>query len=85
MFPGFATIYKDNDNFIHLYFFNGIDDDFTNIYRNLDLSELLTEYKETHMNDGAIDYIFTNKTIKRITVNMVHDKTNKVITKTLTI
>lgn len=85
MFPGFATIYKDDDSYVHLYFFNGIDDDFTKIYRDLDLSDLLTEYNETHINDFATEYVFTNKTIKRITVNMVHDKTNKMITKTLTI
>ena len=37
MFPGFVNMYKDNDGFIHLYFFNGIDDDNENIYCDINL------------------------------------------------
>ena len=40
MFPGFVNIYRDENEFIHLFFFSGIDDSGNDIYRNIDLSRI---------------------------------------------
>ena len=38
MIPGFVSAYKDNDKFVHLYFFPGIDEQNMPIYKDIDLS-----------------------------------------------
>ena len=35
MFPEFATIFRDNDNKVHLYIFPGIDNSGKQIYKNI--------------------------------------------------
>ena len=42
MFPGFVSIYKDDNKYINLYFYPGLSDDGTDIYRPL---ELTNEYE----------------------------------------
>ena len=63
--PGFVTIYKDKNKFIHLYFFPGIMNNST-IYNSIDLSDIKFKYDEVHYDDGAIDYKFYNKNIYKI-------------------
>ena len=42
MFPGFVSIYKDDNKYINLYFYPGLSDDGTDIYKPL---ELTNEYE----------------------------------------
>lgn len=71
MFNGFVTSYKDNEDFVHLYFFRGIDDDYKSIYNNLDLSECGSEYDEIKYNADASDFRFLSKNITKITCKLV--------------
>jgi hypothetical protein len=71
MFPGFIYMYKDNNEYIHLFFFKGINEDYNFIYKDLDLSKLSINYTETKINDYTFDYQFDNKTIKKIVCNLV--------------
>ena len=76
MFPGFVNIYRDENEFIHLFFFSGIDDSGNDIYRNIDLSRIEFEYTRDDRSDGSIDYKFRNKSISQITYKLVpHDQT----------
>lgn len=79
MFPGFVNMYKDNDGFIHLYFFNGIDDDNENIYCDINLSNISFSYTSTVLNNGAIDYKFNNKSIVKINCTLVQKNKDKEI------
>lgn len=66
MFPGFVTVYRDNNNYVHLYFFPGINDNNKKIYNDLDLSKCNFDFIENRLYDNAIDYKFLNKKIKKI-------------------
>lgn len=77
MFPGYVTMYKDNDGFICLYFFKGIDDNGNHIYRDIDLTSTNTDYQQNTFSDGAIEYIFTNKRIIRITCKLIDNNNNQ--------
>ena len=72
MFPGFVSLYRDNLNRVHVYFFRGIGDNEKPIYKILDLSHITEDYKFTKMQDGAIDYIFTNPFLSSITCKLVN-------------
>lgn len=78
MFPGFVSLYKDNENRIHVYFFRGIDDKNKPIYRTLDLSHIKEDYKFIELEDGAIDYIFTNPFLTTVTCKLVEILTGNV-------
>ena len=61
IFPGYITLFKDSEGFIHLYFFPGIDDNETFYYKDLDLSKCNVKYSETINDDSSKEYIFDNK------------------------
>lgn len=71
MIPGFISNYIDEDNYRHLYFFNGIDDNGDTIYNNIDLSIYDNEYEFVENIDGSIDYKFFDKNIIKITCKLV--------------
>lgn len=71
MFPGFVNIYRDENEFIHLFFFGGIDDAGNDIYKNIDLSRIEFEYTRNDRYDGSIDYVFKKKGITQITYKLV--------------
>ena len=75
MFPGFAVNYIDKNNYKHLYFFRGIDDNDEPIYNNIDLSNYDDRYIFTENLDGSIDYKFYDKSIVKIICKLV-DKNN---------
>ena len=83
MFPGFITLFKDDEAFIHLYFFKGLKDDGKSYYNDLDLSKCKYEFKKIDYDDGAIEYIFANKNIKSMKCNLVtyNGKTDNFILK----
>lgn len=83
MFPGFVNIYKDENEFIHLYFFSGIDEDEHPIYKNIDLSKIPFKYS-CKENEGSFDYKFENKTIVKINCELVPiNEKNQIEKKTL--
>jgi len=74
MFPGYVTIFKDSDKFIHLYFYPGIDDNNDFYYRDLDLSNCQVKYNKIINTDGSKEYIFENKNIIRIICKLIDNK-----------
>lgn len=71
MLPGFITLYKDNDEFVHLYFFQGLTDEERPYYNKLDLPNDKYKYKLIRNKDNSVEYIFENKKIKSMTCNLV--------------
>ena len=66
MIPGFCTAYIDKDNYRHLYFFHGIDDDDKPIYNDIDLKDYEFGYDIQKNEDGSIDYTFEDRHIIKI-------------------
>lgn len=77
MIPGFVTIYIDKDNYKHLYFYPGIDNDGEAIYHPIDWSDYSFKIDITNNEDGSIDYKFYDKSIIRITCKLIDNKDNK--------
>ncbi len=77
MIPGFVTIYIDKDDYKHLYFYPGIDNDGENIYHPIDWSDYSFKIDITNNEDGSIDYKFYDKSIIRITCKLIDNKDNK--------
>ena len=75
MFPGFVSLYKDDKNRVHVYFFRGIGDNNKPIYRTLDLSHIKEEYKFNELEDGAIDYIFDNPFLTTVNCKLIEAST----------
>lgn len=72
MLPGFITLFKDNDGFIHLYFFQGLTDNMTPYYNKLDFTNNSKyKYKMIMNPDNSTEYIFENKKIKSMICNLV--------------
>ena len=71
MIPGFVSNYIDKDQYRHLYFFSGIDDQEKNIYNCIDLSLFNNQYNYIKNIDGSIDYKFFDKNIIKITCKLV--------------
>lgn len=76
MLPGYITLYKDDDGFIHLYFFQGLTDDNRTYYNKLDLPNGKYKYKVINNEDNSYEYIFENKNIKRISCNLISYNNN---------
>ena len=72
-------MYKDEENFIHLYFFNGLTDDNIPIYKDIDLSSIPFSY--TCIENGMYwkDYKFDNKSIIKINCTLVANNNNNSI------
>lgn len=84
MFPGYVTIFKDSEEFIHLYFYPGIDDNNLYYYRDLDLNNCNAEYTKLVNEDGSKEYIFNNKKIIKIICKLI-DNNGKLHIKELVI
>lgn len=76
MIKGFVSTYKDEDDFVHLYFFPGIDDDDNKIYNDIDLSNCGVDFVEEKFNDNACDFRFVTKNIIKITCKLVKQDGN---------
>lgn len=84
MLPGYITLYKDNDGFVHLYFFQGLTDENRTYYNKLDLPNDKYKYKVIENNDNSFEYIFENKGIKSMNCKLV-SYTNKIFNTILSI
>ena len=71
MFPGFVTAYKDNNQYIHLYFFPGLDDHNRPIFREMDLKNIKFKYEQRKNLDNSVDYKFYNKNIIRLNCKLL--------------
>ena len=71
MIPGFVTIYTDKDNYKHLYFYPGYDDNDEPIYRNIELPNCQLKYDKILNDDLSVDYKFYDNSIIKITCNLV--------------
>lgn len=71
LFPGFVTSFRDEENKIHLYFYPGIDNFNQYYYNTLDLSKTNVKYIEEKRDDGAIEFIFLQKNIVKITCCLI--------------
>ena len=76
MFSEFATTYKDKNNKIHLFFFPGLDENNTNIWKRLDLSKSELKYERIEYSDGAEEFIFDREDITKITCKLIDDNSN---------
>ena len=85
MFPGFVTIYYDEQKFIHLYFFPGINNNGNQIYRKMNLNKSGILYKETVNEDKSIDFKFLDKNIKSFTCRLVNNESGQVKVKIINI
>ena len=81
MIPGFATIYTDKDNYKHLYFYPGLDDNEKPIYRTIELPHYRLKHDKIINEDMSIDYKFYDNSIIRIKCNLVklNGETNIII------
>ncbi|MBQ3415339.1 MAG: hypothetical protein IJH39_08365 [Clostridia bacterium] len=74
MFPGYVTIFKDKGEFVHLYFYPGLDNFNNFYYRDLDLTNCQVSYNEIDNEDGSKEYVFDNKNIIRIVCKLIDNK-----------
>lgn len=79
MIPGFVTAYKDNNDFVHLYFFPGIDVQNRPIYKDIDLSHCKFRFTKSKYLDSAIDYKFYDKRIYKLTCKLLDYNNNETI------
>ena len=77
MIPGFVSIYIDKDNYKHLYFYPGIDENNEYIYRNIDWSDYSLKMDVINNEDGSIDYKFYDKNIIRIKCKLIDNNDNE--------
>lgn len=77
MIPGFVIAYKDEEDYIHLYFFPGIDEYDQPIYKDIDLSNCKFRYTKSRYLDNAIDYKFYDKRICKLTCKLLDYKNNE--------
>lgn len=77
MIPGFVSIYIDKDNYKHLYFYPGINENNEYIYRNIDWSDYSLKMDVINNEDGSIDYKFYDKSIIRIKCKLIDNNNNE--------
>lgn len=76
-------MYKDNEDYIHLFFYPGIDNNNISIYNEIELSNNVEYDKITYL-DNSIDFKFKDKKIIKIICKFI-TKDNKEIIEELKI
>ena len=85
MIEGFVSIYRDEKQQVHLFFYPGVKDN-KPIYNKIDLNNSVFEFDETTYEDGSSDFMFYNTDIKKIYCKLVpHNQSYKILNKTLKI
>lgn len=77
MIDGFVVTYKDSENFIHLYFYPGIDKEGKPIYRDIDLSDCRFRHTKKKYIDNAVDYKFFDKRIYKLNCRLLDFNNNE--------
>ena len=78
MFPGYVTMFKDKDEFVHLYFYPGLDNFNNFYYRDLDLTNCQVGYNETD-NEDELDEALKRDLISKEEFDMAYETRNKII------
>lgn len=68
-------MYKDKEDYVHLFFYPGLDNHNEVIYNEIELSDKLL-FNKTIFSDNSIDYQFNDKQIIKI-ICKLKDKSNK--------
>jgi len=76
MLPGFVDIYRDKKNFIHVFFFPGLDDEDIPIYKDIDMSSCNYKFEEIEHTDKSLDIKFMNTKIIKIYCKLISYKDN---------
>lgn len=84
MFPGFVSTYRDNDNYVHLFFYPG-NDEGNHIYKNINFDDCPFRYTEVKFLDDSIDYKFYNKNISKLVCKLMSVKDNSITYKEMKI
>lgn len=71
MIDGFVVSYRDSEDFVHLYFYPGLDDSNAPIYREIDLNGCRFKYQTTKYLDNAVDYKFFDKRIIKLNCKLL--------------
>lgn len=79
MIPGFVVSYRDKDDYVHLYFYPGIDDTGQPIYRDIDLAGCKFKYSTIRHLDNAVDYKFFDKRIYKLNCKLLDYNNNEYI------
>ena len=74
MFPGYVTTFKDEEGFVHLYFYPVVDNEDNLFYRDLNLSNCKIPYEKIENEDNSKEYIFKHKNIAKIVCKLVDNK-----------
>ena len=75
MFPGFVSLYKNNEGKICLYYFPGLTNDMKPIYMALDMSNIEMGYTFVKNPDNSVIYTFADDNITTVTARMINKKT----------
>ena len=86
LIPGYITLFKDDDGFVHLYFYRGLLNNHRYYYNILNLSELERngyKFSTSSNKDGSYEYIFENKNIQSMRCKLVSydNKEEKILLK----
>jgi len=84
MLPGFVTAYRDSENFVHLYFYQGLKDN-KPIYANIDLSKIGQKYSTERHSDNSVDFKFFEKRIIKLNCKLIFENSGEEIYETLEI
>jgi len=84
MLPGFVTAYRDSENFVHLYFYQGLKDN-KPIYANIDLSKIGQKYSAEQHSDNSVDFKFFEKRIIKLNCKLIFEDSGEEIYETLEI
>lgn len=84
MLPGFVTAYRDNENFVHLYFYQGLKDG-KPIYANIDLSKIGQKYTTEKHIDKSVDFKFFEKRIIKLNCKLIFENSGEEIYETLAV
>ncbi len=84
MLPGFVTAYRDSENFVHLYFYQGLKDN-KPIYANIDLSKIGQKYSTERHSDNSVDFKFFEKRIIKLNCKLIFEDSGEEIYETLEI
>ena len=78
MIPGFVTAYKDNNNYIHLYFYPGYENG-NNIYELFDLNKIQVDYDKLEHPDGSIELLFKTDKLLQFNCTLIKKLTQEPI------
>lgn len=71
MIEGFVTTYIDDEEWVHLFFYPGIDDDDKPIFNDIDMSKCGVRFDVSSFVDNSKDFKLLNKNIIKVNCKLV--------------